>query len=181
MPGLPLLHGLYDPLKLGEQGRGWWISKVMRMVLECAIYCILFLLVARQGRTRTLWTTDRWDVYMAFKQTYWPLTQWILPWTLVSVYDVNGAQQVLEAGSWSAEGVISSRDHEQWTFHGPSLTSINFFFPDLNFVDLLLCWHQYYTSSSYFQILLTITFSNHPCIHFFSFFHTSSTLHIMIY
>lgn len=34
------------------------------------------------------------------------------------------------------------------------------------------------SASSYFQILSTITFSSHPYIHFFSFFHMSSTLHI---
>ena len=57
MLGLPLLHGLYDPLKLGEQGRGWWISEVIWMVLECSMYCILFPLVARQGRMRMPQTT----------------------------------------------------------------------------------------------------------------------------
>jgi hypothetical protein len=36
-------------------------------------------------------------------------------------------------GSWSGEEVISSRDHERRTFHGPSLTSINFFFLGLEF------------------------------------------------
>ena len=56
----------------------------------------------------------------------------------------------LADGSLSAEGVISSRDHEWQIFHEPSLTSINFFLNSNSF-DSLLCWAAL---SNYFRYYL---------------------------